>query len=64
MMDAERLEKLLLMLSSDQPGEVVAAAQAIGRSLKADGSDWHDLASRLRNPEPRLKPHKAAAPAI
>jgi hypothetical protein len=56
MIDAGRLEKLLLMLSSDHPGEVVAAAQAIGRTLKADGTDWHDLASRLTtnpNPKPR-----------
>jgi hypothetical protein len=50
MNDAERLKKLLLMLSSDQPGEVVAAAQAIGRTLKIDGSDWHDLARRLSAP--------------
>jgi hypothetical protein len=50
MNDAERLKKLLLMLSSDQPGEVVAAAQAIGRTLKTDGSDWHALARRLSAP--------------
>jgi hypothetical protein len=50
MNDAGRLKKLLLMLSSDQPGEVVAAAKAIGRSLKTDGSDWHDLARRLSAP--------------
>ena len=30
-----RLRQLLLMLSSDQPGEVAAAAAAIGRALKA-----------------------------
>lgn len=50
MNDAERLKKLLLMLSSDQPGEVVAAARAIGRTLKTDGSDWHDLARQLSAP--------------
>lgn len=30
---AGRLGKLVPMLSSDQPGEVVAAARAIGRAL-------------------------------
>jgi hypothetical protein len=42
-----RLRQLLLMLSSDQPGEVAAAAAAIGRALKAAGTDWHALASGL-----------------
>jgi hypothetical protein len=50
MIDAERLEKLLLMLSSDQPGEVVNAARAIGRTLRDNDSDWHDLARRLSVP--------------
>jgi hypothetical protein len=42
-----RLRQLLLMLSSDQPGEVAAAAAAIGRALKAAGTDWHGLANGL-----------------
>src|SRR5262245_39778790 len=42
-----RLRQLLLMLSSDQPGEVAAAAAAIGRVLKAAGTDWHELANGL-----------------
>jgi hypothetical protein len=42
-----RLRQLLLMLSSDQPGEVAAAAAAIGRVLKAAGADWHALANGL-----------------
>jgi hypothetical protein len=48
--DAKRLTKLLLMLSSDRDGEVVAAAKAIGRALQATGKDWHDLARRLSVP--------------
>ena len=32
------------MLSSDKAGEVVAAAAAIERTLKAAACDWHDLA--------------------
>jgi hypothetical protein len=44
---AERLTKLLLMLSSDRDGEVVAAVRAIDRTLKDAGADWHDFAARL-----------------
>jgi hypothetical protein len=47
---APKLRKLLLMLSSDQPGEVVAAVSAIERTLQAAGTDWHDLASELTKP--------------
>jgi hypothetical protein len=45
--DQEKLAKLLLMLSSDQPGEVVSAARAIGRTLQGAGSNGHDFAARL-----------------
>jgi len=41
---APRLRKLVLLLSSDHDGEVVAAARAIGRLLEDAGSDWHALA--------------------
>lgn len=41
------LKSLLLMLSSDRDGEVVAAARAVGRALKSAGADWHDLAGLL-----------------
>lgn len=43
-MDAAKFEKVVLMLSSDQPGEVFNAAQAIGRALPAAGLDWHKFA--------------------
>ena len=62
MSDDERLEKLLLMLSSDQPGEVVNAARAIGRALRDNGRDWHDLASRLKNSNPNPKPRDEHPP--
>ena len=42
-----RLRQMLLMLSSDKPGEVIAAASAIGRLLHAQGKDWHDLVNGL-----------------
>lgn len=44
---APRLAKLVPLLSSDQPGEVVAAAAAIGRALESIGATWHDLAARI-----------------
>ena len=47
---SERLAKLVMMLSSDQPGEVVSAARAIGRALRTVGQDWHALAARLSTP--------------
>ena len=40
-----RLAKLLPLLSSDQPGEVVATARAIDQTLQRGGLDWHDLAA-------------------
>ena len=39
-----RLGKLIRLLSSDRPGEVVAAAGAINRALQAAGLDIHRLA--------------------
>ena len=39
-----RLRKLLPLLASDQDGEVIGAARAIGRTLKGCGSDFHALA--------------------
>ena len=52
-----KLQRLLLLLSSDQPGEVVAAAAAIKRTLKSAGCDFHDLVAGLsslpRTHEPR-----------
>lgn len=44
---AGKLQKLILMLSSSHDGEVVAAARAIGKFLKADKKDWHWLVQRL-----------------
>ncbi len=38
-----KIAKLVRLLGSDKPGEVVAAAAAIGRTLKSNGRDWHDL---------------------
>jgi hypothetical protein len=46
-MNTEKLRKLILMLSSDQDGEALAAARAIQRTLEADGADIHELADRV-----------------
>jgi hypothetical protein len=53
-----RLGKLIRMLSSDKPGEVAAAAAAIGRTLAAEGSDFHALADTLCRPEPQAPPRQ------
>jgi hypothetical protein len=45
--DAERLRKLILMLSSNSEGERQVAVSKIGRFLLRCGLDWHDLADRL-----------------
>jgi hypothetical protein len=45
---SERLAKLVLLLSSSNDGEVVAAARAVGRCLREMDKDWHDLAEAAR----------------
>ena len=46
-MNADKIGKLIKMLSSPNDGEVVAAARAILRQLQAEGSDIHELAERV-----------------
>jgi hypothetical protein len=46
-MNADRIGKLIKMLSSPNDGEVVAAARAILRTLQAEGTDIHELAARI-----------------
>ena len=50
-----RLRQLLLMLSSDQPGEVANAAAAITRVLKSEGKDWHALVDGLLADTPQAR---------
>jgi hypothetical protein len=42
-----KLGKLIRLLGSDKPGEVVAAANAINRSLQSAGMDIHRLADAV-----------------
>jgi hypothetical protein len=44
----KHIEKFLLLLGSDKPGEVVAAAAALCRTLKSEGRDLHDLVDALK----------------
>ena len=46
-MNAEKIGKLIKLLSSINDGEVVAAARAILRTLEAEGADIHELAERV-----------------
>lgn len=46
-MNAEKIGKLIKLLSSSNDGEVVAAVRALQRTLEADGMDIHDLAKRV-----------------
>jgi hypothetical protein len=48
---ADKLAKMLPMLSSDRDGEVLATVRAIGRTLRAGGIDWHTLAKAIIPPE-------------
>jgi hypothetical protein len=47
--------KLVLLLSSDQPGEIVAAASAIDRTLRVAGFDWFDLVKAIDKQERWLR---------
>jgi hypothetical protein len=44
-----KIAKIAGMLGSDQDGEVVAAARAIGKLLAAEKLSWPDLAKQLVN---------------
>ena len=56
-LDMEKLRKLLLVvLSSDQAGEVMAASAAIAKALKRDGKDIHWLAKQIGQPAPQPAP--------
>jgi hypothetical protein len=46
-MNTEKIGKLIKMLSSPNDGEVVAAARAILRTLAQEGTDIHELATRV-----------------
>lgn len=45
---SDKLTKLIPLLGSDNDGEALGAARAIGRTLQAAGLDFHALADRIR----------------
>jgi hypothetical protein len=47
----KKVSKLLPLLASDKPGEVVNAASALVRTLNHYGSSVHDLVFDLNNPK-------------
>lgn len=63
--DLDRLKKFVALLSSDQPGEVAAAAAAISRALQGAGKNWHDLAESIGGPSnPFSRYHNTSVDAI
>ena len=47
-----RLEKLMLMLGSANPGEAANAAGLITTLLADNGLDWHDVVGSMGRPSP------------
>jgi hypothetical protein len=46
-MNVERIQKLIRLLSSDNDGETLAAVHALKRVLAQEGTDIHELAKRV-----------------
>src|SRR6516225_7786803 len=46
-MNVEKIQKLIRLLSSPNDGEALAAVHALRRVLREDGSDIHELATRI-----------------
>lgn len=63
----KRLDALIRLLGSDNPGEVVATVEAIKRTLEGAGMDLHALASALTlaatQPTPQAAPPPSRNPA-
>lgn len=60
-MDTERLRRLLLvMLSSDQPGEIANAAAMVKKLLEKEKLDAHWLVDMLAGPLPKPKQTSSA----
>jgi hypothetical protein len=68
-----RIGQLIRMLSSDQPGEAGAAAQALNKTLVSAGLDIHKLAelaetglrlpAQAERPKPEFRPRPPAKPS-
>jgi hypothetical protein len=60
---APRIAKLLRLLASDKPGELVASVQALRRVLGSANLDLHDLANVVEFAARREAPQVASATA-
>jgi hypothetical protein len=61
---APRIGQLIRLLGSDQDGEVVAAARALGRTLASVNEDFHSLATIVERSAPAARQcddHRAMA---
>jgi hypothetical protein len=58
---ADKLSKLVRMLTSDRDGEVVAAARSINRTLKSAGLDIHVLAAAIERHGASYEMHNGPA---
>lgn len=65
-LNTDRVSKLIVLLSSDKPYEVLAAVHALDKTLKGSNLTWHDLAARINGkslekkkdaPPPKPKPY-------
>jgi hypothetical protein len=52
---APRIGQLIRLLGSDQDGEVLAAARALGRTLTSVGADFHTLADTIERAAPAAR---------
>lgn len=51
-MTIDRIEQFILLLGSDQPGEVVNAAGMLVKALRKEGRDLHSLVHQLNGKHP------------
>src|SRR6185437_13311117 len=62
--DVSKITKLIRLLASDKPGELIASVSALRRTLVAAGRDFHDLAEAIEQglrPAPKTKPQRQRA---
>jgi len=55
-MNVEKIQKLIRLLSSPNDGEALAAVHALQRVLREEGTDIHELATRIEGlSQPEMK---------
>jgi hypothetical protein len=61
---APRIGQLIRLLGSNQDGEVVAAARALGRTLASVDADFHNLAATIERSAPAITSHREGWRAV